>query len=98
MNLPHHRSSNISLAKKFAKDFEVFRTQYQLYTVVIFDNLDIFKEMFLKDETVWDIVDVEYNGQGIRFVWVAWEGNHIVSEISSTEFVRFLEEVESVYG
>ena len=97
MNLPNHRHP-ASLGSQFAHNFELFRVQYQLYTAIIFDNLDIFKETFLEDETVWDVVDVCFDANGIKFVWVAWEGNHIVSEIAAEEFEGFLNEVEKRRG
>ncbi len=88
MNLPHHRSH--PKTSSHVELFSILTQSCKVFQDLIFTHLEEFKTVFLKDENVWDIVDIRFSSIGISFVWVDWGGQHKVTDGTEDEFKSFL--------
>jgi len=71
-------------------NIEQVREALDPYEKIVFDNSQSFIERFCGDHDVWDLTEIHFSSSEIKYVYVHFEGQHIVNGIDWDEFKEWL--------
>lgn len=60
------------------------------YERAVYDNSESFIERFCGDHDVWDLTEIHFSSNEVKYVYVHFDGQHIVNGISWDEFKEWL--------
>jgi hypothetical protein len=76
------------------KRINILRATSDELSEMVFNNDDDFLERFSHDNSACDVTEVSYYEEGVRFTYLGWMGNHVISSISWESFEDWLIDME----